>query len=317
MLKQLLLVFVISFSIHMNSQIPDWSLNSNTIEIDSITRNFDYFIPENLKEEPSLLFVLHGSNSNTSETRNFTSYEFEKIANTQQNFIIVYPTGYENHWNDCRVNASYTANKKNIDDLSFFKEMIDYFESTYKINSEKVFATGISNGGHMCYKLAYELPDKIKGIAPYVASIPIDKLSDCTPTNVSVPVIIINGTKDPINPYKGGWVITGKDSSRGIVHSTEETINYWKRLLPCNPKLTFEQYENIVTEDNSVVEHYKYACRKSKNKVELLKVVNGGHSVPLTNAPNLTERWKRILGNTNNDINSPQIVIDFFESISK
>ena len=169
----------------------------------------------------------------------------------------------------------------------------------------------------MCYKLAYELPDQISGIAPFVANIPLDANNDCSPSNVAVPVFIINGTADPINPYQGGWVVLGQDSSRGAVHSTEETVEYWKNLLPCEPNVEMIEYENSNTADNSSLEHYKYSCYLSNMRVELLKVKNGGHTVPLTNAPDLPQRIKEIIGNTNRDVNSVLLVVEFFDAVSK
>lgn len=308
------ILILVLISIHLNAQTAP-PLSRDTIEVEGKYRTFEYFIPQDLKTAPSLIFVLHGSEGTVIGTRWFTGSEFEKISAERKNSIIVYPEGYEKHWNDCRQNASYKANTEDINDIAFFTEMINYFKENYKIDSEAVFATGISNGGHMCYKLAYEMPDKIKGIAPIVANIPQEASNDCAQTEKAISVMIINGTADPINPYEGGWVVIRQDSTRGEVSSTEATLNYWKHLLPSQTDYKLVKYENSNSNDNSTIEHYKYFCKESNQRVELVKVINGGHTVPLKNAPYLPSEWRDALGNTNKDVNAPLLVHDFFESL--
>lgn len=315
MKKLILLIALVTVSSEVISQQSERKLARDSINIDGLYRFFEYFIPVNLMNASSLIFVLHGSNGSVAGTRSFTSYEFENIADKRKNYVIVYPEGYDKHWNDCRKNASYAANTENINDIGFFSSMIEYFAKKFNVDSNAIFATGISNGGHMCYKLAYEMPNKIKGIAPFVANTPVEAYNDCIPRDIPISVLIINGTADPINPYKGGWVVIGQDSTLGVVNSTVETLNYWKSLLPCNPNVEIVELENIDPNDSSTIKHYKYFCKDSKVRIELLKVINGGHSVPLINAPDLPPRWREILGNTNNDVNSPLLVVDFFNSL--
>jgi polyhydroxybutyrate depolymerase len=223
---------------------------------------------------------------------------------------------YDRHWNDCRKNSNYKANQENINDIAFFEKMIAYFQEIHEIDSNRVFVTGISNGGQMCYKLAYEIPEKIKGIAPFVANIPYDFNNDCTPKNVATSVLIINGTEDPINPYEGGWVVIEQDSSRGAVLSTRETVDYWKSLLPCEPKMEQLEYPDYALDDDSTVIRYQYFCEEENKKVALLKIIGGGHTVPMLDTPPITERFKKVVGNKNRDINAPRIVMDFFESLN-
>jgi polyhydroxybutyrate depolymerase len=315
-MKIMFLIFsFLAVSIEGNGQPPDWELISDSIEVDGMCRIFEYFTPDNLRSSPALIFVLHGARSDVAGSRYFTNYEFEKIAEKRNNYVIVYPMGYENHWNDCRIHANISAVKKDINDIEFFLRMIDYFDKKFDIDPNSVFATGISNGGFMCYKLASEIPGKIKGIAPFVANIPEPSNNECINTKNAVPVMIINGTADGLVPYEGGWLVHGQDSTRGVVLSTEETLNYWKNLLPCEPEFEMVNYDDINPNDSSTLEHYKYFCNDSKMRVELLKVINGGHTVPLFDTPDLMPFMREILGNTNNDVNSPLLVVDFFESL--
>ena len=159
-----------------------------------------------------------------------TYYEFDRLAD-RHGFLAVYPDGFEQHWNDCRAAATYSANTKNIDDVAFFGKMIDFFVAEQHANPDRVYATGISNGGQLAYRLALELPDRIAAVAPVAASLPDDANLDCEKSGKPVAILVLNGTEDPMNPYEGGEVaLYGLWGSRGTVLSTDATIRYFAEL---------------------------------------------------------------------------------------
>ena len=87
-----------------------------------------------------------------------------------ENFAIVYPDGIQSDgilrartWN-AGTCCDY-ATEKNIDDVHFISEMIDEIVKTYKVNPKKVYATGMSNGAMLSYRLACEILNKITSIA--------------------------------------------------------------------------------------------------------------------------------------------------------
>ena len=80
-------------------------------------RSFSYYLPSTHKEGAALIFVLHGSISSGEAIRKMTGYEFDLLAETNH-YIPVYANGYENHWNDCRASADYSANTQDIDDIA-------------------------------------------------------------------------------------------------------------------------------------------------------------------------------------------------------
>ena len=109
--------------------------------------------------------------------------------------------------NDCRGSADYQANTENIDDITFLKAIEKHLSANYSINPfEYRFSTGHSNGGHFSFKLALEAPEWINGIAAISANLPIAANLDCQKKGEFVPVLIMNGTADPVNPYDGGLV---------------------------------------------------------------------------------------------------------------
>ncbi len=157
-----------------------------------------------------------------------TAYEFETLAD-RGNFIVVYPDGFERYWNDCRKRGAFSAKTRNVDDVGFIHTLIDRFREDFGVDSAHVFVMGFSNGGQMAFRLALELPLEIAGIAAVAANLPAPDNCACREAERPVPVLIVNGTADPINPYAGGSGWFGLARSGGL-RSTMETADYFKRL---------------------------------------------------------------------------------------
>jgi len=189
----LLLIALILQQIYLTNEYVDLpnlngDLTTTTIQSNNQTRNFHWYAPKNIRNK-SIIYVLHGSTGTGEGVREQTAYEFDQLAD-KEGFVVVYPTGYANHWNDCRGSADYEANIKNIDDITFLKEIETYLSENLQVNFEHIFATGHSNGGHFCFKLALEAPDWIDGIAAISANLPIAANLDCQKSGQFVPLRI-------------------------------------------------------------------------------------------------------------------------------
>ena len=233
-----------------------------------------------MADHPGIVFVLHGSDGKAEVMRIVTGHEFEKIADKTKEFIIVYPQGYKKYWNHCRKSADWASKKENADDPGFFKQMIHYFAAKYHADTTKVLATGISNGGQMCTKLALEIPQYFKGIAPIAANMPVETNNDCYQSKIPVPMLIMHGTADPLNPYNGGKIGLNDGYDRGEVLSTNESVNYWRTLDGCSQKADSSMYPDINNKDNSVAYNFSYSNPQTGKKVVFIKIVNGGHNIP-------------------------------------
>ncbi len=288
---------------------PQLSVNIQQaiIKIGTLERSYLFYIPKNLPSNAPLVFVFHASMQDGQAMRISTGYEFERLAE-EEKFVVIYPNGYQQNWNDCRKTASYPARTMNIDDKGFVSTLIEKFTTDYKIDSKRVFATGYSNGGHLAYRLAMEMPDKITAIAAVAASLPTQSNNDCQESKQAVPVMIINGTADPINPYNGGKVTLFGFGNRGTVLSSLESAEYFasfdKQIT--QPIISTLPHQEIA--DSTKVQKYEYQSSSQNHpKVVLYVVENGGHVVPqpIYNAP-------RILGQTSHNINAPLEIWKFF-----
>lgn len=279
----------------------------NKIELEKIKRTFLYYIPKNLPDNASIVIVLHGSKGSGQQMREMTAYQFEILAD-QHKFIVVYPDGYEGHWNGCRKTATDSAHQLDIDDTEFITTLIEFFNSNYSINKKHVFLTGFSNGGHMCFRLASEIPEKIAAIAPLVAHVPVQDNSSCLKPSESIPVLLCSGTEDPINPFEGGEVSILGLIKKGQVKSAIDTAVFFRNIGDTK-KESFEviEFPDKDITDDSTVELRKWQ-KPSGVEINLFIVNGGGHTMPGT-TPYYPEF---ICGKTNQDINIVNETVSFF-----
>jgi polyhydroxybutyrate depolymerase len=269
MIRYMIILWLFSFTSAKAEVITD------SLLIEGHYRTFHFNHPGD-QGRSNLMFVMHGSGGNGLAMMNST----EKLEHQSkvENLLLVYPDGYQHYWNECRKAATSTANIENINENAFFEAMIDYFRSRYKIDNRQVFATGMSGGGHMAYKLALTMPGKIKAITAIIANLPDTNNMDCIETRQALPVMIINGTADSTNPYNGGMMVTG-GVTFGYVRSTDRSFYYWSSLAGYSGKPSEESLPDTDPSDGRTITRYTFK-QTGKPEVTLLKVIGGKHDYP-------------------------------------
>lgn len=166
--------------------------------------------------------------------------------------------------------------------MGFFEELMVRLNSFFSIDTKKVFAGGISNGGFMVQRLAYELSGKIKGIGVVAANLSYVQAEKEAPKH-PVSAIFINGTDDPIVPYNGGQITVFR-KNRGEILSVIETIQRWKRMNKCSKKLSEFSFPNKNEKDNcKAIKNSWINPEKPDIRVVAITIINGGHTCPAPN----------------------------------
>lgn len=242
-----------------------------------LERSYLVYKPSREVRHAPVLFVLHGSQGTAEAMRKITGYQFDRLAD-EEGILIVYPQGYEKHWNDCRGSADYTANVENVDDIGFFLAMIDALQPEFGIDAGEVIITGASNGGQMAYKLALERPGAIKAAVPVVANLPVAENLDCSESGQAVNIAIINGTSDPVNPYGGGIVSILGNTSRGEVRSATDSAAYFARLAGYEGGPVVTELADLDPSDDGRPILHQWSGRQYQ--VRLYEMTGMGHNVP-------------------------------------
>lgn len=267
--------------------LPAGPVEDVTLDVGGQSRHFVVFSPSRLQAGASVLVVFHPSQSNGEEMRRIVGSTLERIA-VKENIVVVYPDGYEGHFNDCRRVASYSARILNVDDVGFTKRIVERLVTEKKINPEHVYAIGYSNGGHMALRLALETPQMVKGIVAVAANLPASDNMGCkVASSPSRFIVFVEGTQDPINPYGGGPVTLFGFGNRGNVLSAEASAGWFASVLglPAARIRPLEQTSRISAHQQDWV--------SSNGHVRLVTIEGGGHTIPQA-----SYRFPRILGST-------------------
>lgn len=246
-------------------------------------RNYRMYVPASYDpaEPTPLLFNLHGYSSDNFGQALYAN--FNPIADTA-GFITVLPNGTFDafgfrYWN------CFIAPGVGVDDVQFLSDLIDSVDAEYNIDLNRVYSTGMSNGGFMSYALACELSDRIAAIASVAGTIDKDRLSYCNASH-NVPVMHFHGTNDGTVLYEDNLTFFSVDS----------VINYWVAHNHTDPTPVFTEVPDVVTTDGCTAEHYVYGNGWTDSRVELYKIIDGEHTWPGTAIT--------FLGVTNQDVNA-------------
>jgi polyhydroxybutyrate depolymerase len=151
------LLLASSFGIMILGSAAGGETLSRKITHDGKERSFRLTVPESSGEKELPLVVgLHYYPGSGRGFENLTG--FSKLAESE-GFLIAYPDGLNDAFNALMCCGSE-------DDVGFIRAMIDKVASEHKVDRNRIYATGISNGGDMTYRLAAELPGVFAAIAP-------------------------------------------------------------------------------------------------------------------------------------------------------
>lgn len=282
-----------------------------SLRVGDLERSFVIYSPARVPPKPALLVVFHGSMGSPGDIRIQSGFEFDRLAEAN-GFVVAYPQGYEGYWNDCRTTADYSARRLAIDDVGFFEALIADLEATHGIDPDRVYVVGASAGGHMVYRLALERPQRVAGAAVFAASLPTPENSDCLQADGGPPpIMIVNGTGDPINPYQGGDVTLFGMDSRGAVQSTSETAAFFARARGSRgPQVDTLGSGGVFRA--GPVERTVWRGPNGRPDVVLLSVIGGGHVIPQP-----VYRSRPLLGRSTRAINGPSEAWRFFASLPR
>ncbi|MBL8150612.1 MAG: hypothetical protein JNN15_11855 [Blastocatellia bacterium] len=270
---------------------------SGTIESDGLTRTFTGHLPPSFDQSSSfaLVLALHGGGGDAKGMAALT--DFNRVAD-REGFIVVYPEGNTNNWNDGRLAERDIAR---VDDVRFISELIDLFVARFKADPTRVYATGISNGGFMVQRLACELSTKVAAVATVAATFPRNLDIPCNPQRF-IPVMFIQGTDDKFVPIEGGEVIGG----RGKILSLQEAITKWVNFNQCQTLTSIA--ETDIREDGTRTTRQQHTDCTTGNRIVGFIVEKGGHTWP----GGLQYLPVSVIGLTSRDFNASELIWTFF-----
>ena len=172
---------------------------------DGRTRTYRVYLPSALPAGPRpLILAFHGGGGSATHFELTSGFDGMAEAN---GVIVVYPDGVGTGPNETTIQTwnggvcCPPAARKNVDDVSFVRLLIDSIESQYTIDPNRVYAAGHSNGAIFSYRLACELSDRIVAVGLQAGTLGIDNCAPARP----VSLLHLHGAADANIPIDGGF----------------------------------------------------------------------------------------------------------------
>lgn len=305
------------FAIHAMSGAGAATVSAETMARPEGTRHYLLVQPAQAgTDKLPLVIVLHGHSGSAAQALGQGRIDDPGVAwlaiADREHLLVLAPDGLKGSdgkqgWNDCRADA--TTNPA-ADDVGYIGALIDRAIAEYHADPERVFVTGISNGGSMTYRAAIELGPRLAAVAVMSASMPAHSL--CAAPSHALPLLLTHGTADKLAPYAGGevgsWLLKGRGSDIGV----EASVKLWRELdrLQDTPAVSVVPHRD--PGDATRATRYLWGADPRQLQVELLKIDGGGHMPPSV-AHRLPWLLASLLGAQNGDVEFTEEAWTFFK----
>lgn len=291
---------IIGLLMLMTSAVPALA-EMREIEHDGETRRFYVEFPAGPRNAPAIV-VLHGGAGTPSRMRKITEFNLH-----EQGWVEIYPEGIDRQWNDGRAGVDGRV-LSDTEDLGFLRAMLRNLASDDTIDPDRVFFTGVSNGGAMTLRVICQASELVAGAAVVIMNQPVGM--EC-PDGPPVPLLFFHGVDDPLVPFAGGPIAALGTADRGSVLSAGETLARYAFRNHCGA------WEEIAITDHFPSDGTQVRLRTYRGCAEPLRqfiIDGGGHTWP----GNKNHRWvEKLLGRTSLDVSATFEIEAFFTGLAR
>jgi poly(3-hydroxybutyrate) depolymerase len=283
--------------------------HTRTIAVGNLQRRYRVHLPKkyDASHPTPVIVAFHGGGGNPESMVRLSGLNTKA---DEAGFIVVYPYGSgldpERRLTFNAGNVGGYAMQNKIDDVGFVRALLDDLEKAVSVDTNRVFATGISNGGMMAYLVASELSCRIAAIAPVAGPM---GTKTCNPKR-PVSVMHFHGTADELAPFKGG---KGKGTAnvpailRPVFYSVDHSVQSWVKANGCA-----EEPQIVALPDNADdgmrVTRKTWGGGREGAEVVLIKIEGGGHTWPGMEPP------VAMLGKATRDLSANDLMWEFFQA---
>lgn len=281
----LMLIAYIRFSIADKS--------NGTVVSSGTTRKYLLYVPKSHDRSRSsaLIISLHGAAGWPALQEEISRWD--DLAD-KHDFLVVYPAGTPLIGE--RGPRVWPMGTQSTDtDVKFISDLIAKLQKEYNIDSSRIYADGLSNGGGMAYALGCKLSSRVAAIGAVSAAlaVPDNMCAGSTPE----PVVAFHGTADKMAPYLGGK--SGDPVNPRQFPGIRDWLAQWAERNHCSG-------DPVDTPVAATVHRLAYPCSRNEDVV-LYTITEGGHQWP--GGMQLPTWW---VGRATNDINATRVMWEFF-----
>ena len=255
----------------------DTHLSERSFTVNGKTRKALVKMPKSsLRKNLPVVFMFGGWQHDAKTARSYAGLENTAAGDSS---IIVYPEPVRSTWKGQTYpawgGAPYATNTTRSADVAFFRQIVSTLASEGKADRNRVYATGLSNGGGMALGLGCAAPDLVKGVVGVSGAYYTPTVSNCTAG--VVPTMIIHGTNDTTVSYDGG-------TRHGASYLS---VNEVHRQVADRNKCDVSRAPSAFTKGNITTYRYRGCAVPTVVK----KVAGGGHTWYPSNPDAAQESW--------------------------
>ncbi|MCZ7566486.1 MAG: hypothetical protein M5U08_24030 [Burkholderiales bacterium] len=254
---------------------------SVTVRHDGMKRTALVHYPPQVAERRPLPVVLnfHGGGGNALAQQRYAG--MDALAD-RAGFIVAYPNGTGVlrdsllTWNAGACCGA--AAEQGTDDVGFVRALLDELAARYPVDASRVYATGLSNGAMMSYRLAAELSDRIAAIAPVAGASAMPTFRAARP----MPILHIHSVDDPRALYDGGLGPPFPFTNVRIPHRpVEASLAEWAAYAGCHaPPAVSDRRQGAADRASHTATLLVYRGCRDEVEIALWKLSGAGHVWP-------------------------------------
>ena len=253
-----------------------------SIVVDGLERTWNVFLPTTLKEGSALVMVLHGHGGKATPEPTF------EFAAEKYGYAVVYPQGLDDSKKEPSWNVGYPFQKDmKVDDVKALCSIARAVQKKYRLSPYNAFLTGHSNGGEMCYLMAFSDQDVFRAVAP-LSGLLMAWIYRTMEAPRPIPVFELHGSLDTTSSMdgdltnEGGW---------GEYMPVPIAINYFSARDRCLREKC-DTIPGLNPENGRFVVRHKFTDGVDGMENWLYVIVNGGHSWGTDDINTGEECWK-------------------------
>lgn len=254
----------------------------DSVKVDGHMRHLAMYLPDGLQDGAPLVFILHGYGAGIWRENPMLG------AADRHGFAVCLPQGLKDPQGQPSWNVGYPFQQGwQVDDVKALCRMARYVQQRYRLSHENTFLTGMSNGGEMCYLMAYSKQSTFKAVAP-IAGLTMAWIYQEMEAPRPIPLMEIHGTQDSVSQWwgdmenKGGW---------GAYLPVPVAVGYWVARNRCTHVETLTAESLKGEQGHSIIKH-RYSSPTTGCDVWLYEVVGGQHSWFTTDVDTGEEVWQ-------------------------
>jgi len=272
-----------------------------SLRVGPLDRWYRIYRPQSLRDKAPAVMLLHGG---TQSMRTIFSPKaggtraWTDIAD-REGMLLIVPNGVNpktgdtrgdnQNWNDLR--SRDTDRNSTADDVAFLRQLRQETVQQYGLDETRISITGASNGGMMTFRMLIEAPECFAAGAAFIAVLPADMQRTPSPRQPT-PLLIANGTSDPLIPWKGGPVRGQSEPMMSVLANRD----WWIGANRADREMvTGELLPDVSPDDGCRLRQSLYPAGPGGAPVLFLEMEGAGHALPSRAYPIpdtfITRRW--------------------------